>query len=832
VPGAVTAFDEYGKALGYNSDAVTKFLNNNVALSRRLRDAALRENQTLLDQLEAQQKGVIEKLNDTVQIGGISRLQQTKTSVDENIATDYKEAYSTQEESDKESIKLGSENLKLLEKIAAVRAKIQEIATGGKDPNGNGADAAKIKSLGIILDLQKKIADLTEARSKVVDGPVTKENPNGGGAAKIDDYTAQIKKAQKELDDYLGKEGKKVADGRAAALKALLAEELRLRNLHEKAVIDDLKDAGQARAAEQLRQDFNEIAATAKHIIELEKIYATKGGKGADADGKLNKEQQDEVNNYRLLAVKKFNEEIARIDREANQQILDLQAESDEKELAQLRAKFAEQIRVAEASNEALGSRIERAAKAGNQTLVLSLAASKSISDDLLKALKEAAEQQENLLKRQQALNAIDMTQKAQTDSVNVGQIPITQTSDVTADNSAAEQEGAAKRITNARNIYEKLFTLETDLEAQKQKKLLEIQIAGNNARLAQYENDFTKEGIAIKAGLIDANKGLVDELNKVKVPEKRSFNLARLLGVAKEDQDQANEAFANFYNGIVSQANELAQQQLEAANKVVDQRKADVQEKQKDLDQEIDLNKQGFASNVETKRAELAEAKKQRAEAIADQKKAQKQQAAVETATQVSGLITSSVNIFQGFSLIPIIGPLLGAAAIAAMFALFIKTKANAAGLASKFEKGGWIGGKRHSEGGNKFVSLDGEQIEHEKGEFVVEREAAKKHANILEAINADDEKAIASLAVKHLLKGTGVRLALDGPTRLENKKTQLAETTQRLLSGHETTRLERIEAYLRDIKNNTFPRSETRDYGNRTETHEGNRKRVINKG
>ncbi len=49
----------------------------------------------------------------------------------------------------------------------------------------------------------------------------------------------------------------------------------------------------------------------------------------------------------------------------------------------------------------------------------------------------------------------------------------------------------------------------------------------------------------------------------------------------------------------------QLAQMELEARRKEVD-------DKAKELDRELELNKLGFASNVEGKREELEEAKKQ----------------------------------------------------------------------------------------------------------------------------------------------------------------------------------------------------------------------------
>jgi tape measure domain-containing protein len=824
VPGAITAVDQYGKALGINKDAVNAFIIQNSALSKRLRDAAIRDNEKLLSDLEAQQKKIVDKLNNTAVVDGVARLQRPINVVGAGVSNSLIAPYDTQAESDKESLKLNSENEKVLTRIAAIRARINEISTGGKpiDPDPNGGAAQK---LSLLLELRTKLAELDKKREAVTSGPVTAANPNGGGAAQILAYTAEMKRVQAEIDKLLGKEAAKTVDPRIAALKALQAAEKKLREDYNKSVLDELKDAGQARAAEQLRQDFNEYAEAERQIIALEKAYAKAGGRGANADGKLDAEQQQQINNLRLLAVQKYNEEIERIDREANQRILDLQADSDEKELAQLRAKYAEEIRVAEVSNQALGARIERAASVGNEVLVLSLAASKSVSDKLLAALKDAAAEQEKLLVRQQALNAIDTKQQLRTDSIEAGALPLAQVNDATADGTGAEQAGAAKRLSFIRGLYESLTTLEVDLEKKKQKALLQAQIDGNNERLAQYASDFTKEGIVIKAGLTDANAKLYNELNAIKEPEGRKFDLMKLLGVAPEDQDNVRAALQEAGSQIIFQINSFAQAQVDAANATAEATKQQLQDKRSDLDTEIALNKQGFASNVELRRAELEDAKAARDKALEDQKKALKAQQTIETVQQTISLISSASQIIKGFSAIPIIGLPLGIAAVTAMFGFFVAAKAKAAG-ATKLEKGGLHGGKSHREGGNKYLATDGSFLEIEEGEFTIRKSSTKKHRELIEALNVDDERTIQHLSLRYLLKGTGVRLSSEVPKRITHHKEVLFER-----SAAPNQDLREVKDLLSGIKHNTTPKA----YSYETETHrvqvDGNYTRRIRK-
>jgi tape measure domain-containing protein len=823
IPGAITKFDEYGKALGINSDAVDAFMKSNEGLGKRLREAALRENRKLLDDLEKQQQGVIARLNDTKNVGNIARLQETETFAVEGVSVDIKKPLKTQEESDKLTLKIQQQNADLLEKIAATRARIASIE-GKANADGKGGKGGEIAALSIILELQKKIAALTEERSKVTEGPKTKANPFGGGEARIADYTAKIKAAQDQLDKLLGKEEKKVTDGRGAALKRLQAEELKLRKEYNKAVLDGLKDAGQARAAEQLRQDFNEIAAAEAQIKALEKEYAKAGGKGAAADGRLSPEKQAEVDALRILAVEKYNEEIARINREAVAKSLDLRVESDEKELAQLQAKYAEEIRVTQKANDDLGTSIETAMKNGNKVLALSLGASKLISDQLLKDLKAAAAEQERLLLRQQALNAIDDTEQVQKGGIEAGQVPIEQVPDVTADQSGGAQENATKRLGLVRGLYEKLFTLETDLEKQKQKALLQIQIDANNARLKQYENDFSRTGIKIKAGLTDANKALGEQMNALGETKTRKFDLMKLLGVAPEDQEETKRALSLAGSLIVEQIGAYAQAQVDAANKTAEVRKEQLAEARADLDQEIDMNKQGFASNVELRRKEVDDAKAARSQALDDQRKAIRAQQQLETVQQTVGLLTASVDILKGFANIPVVGLPLGIAAVAALFGFFTASKIKAAS-ATKLEKGGLHGGERHANGGNKYVSVDGRSmLEVEEGEYTVNRISTRKHRELIEAINEDNSERVQLLALRGLLKGTGVRLNTDATKRIQrNQGAVLRESANRPLD------LYPIQKSLDKIEKNTAQKVVSYE----TETHKviqtGNHTRKI---
>lgn len=174
----------------------------------------------------------------------------------------------------------------------------------------------------------------------------------------------------------------------------------------------------------------------------------------------------------------------------------------------------------------------------------------------------------------------------------------------------------------------------------------------------------------------------------------------------------------------------------VEQTERVVEARNNAVDEAEQALQTEIALAELGFASNVTLKRKQLEEEKKLRDKALVDARKARQAQAQIDTATQLSSLLTAVANIIKGWSNVPLVGSILGVAAAGAMLASFIafRGKAMAAASTDKFEKGGEITkGRRHSQGGT--------MIEAEQGEYVVNRRSTLKHKKLIEAINNDDK-------------------------------------------------------------------------------------------
>ena len=152
-----------------------------------------------------------------------------------------------------------------------------------------------------------------------------------------------------------------------------------------------------------------------------------------------------------------------------------------------------------------------------------------------------------------------------------------------------------------------------------------------------------------------------------------------------------------------------------------------------------------GYANNLTAERNKLENLKEMRREALEDQKQAQKVQLAMDSAQQVSGLITSAVKVFQAESGKGILGIALAIAGIATMFGMMAKYRALAKQQSiEQFAEGGWIGGKSHRDGGT--------HIEAEKGEYVINKRSAFKHKELIEAINGDNKYELNKIYLNNL--------------------------------------------------------------------------------
>jgi len=215
-------------------------------------------------------------------------------------------------------------------------------------------------------------------------------------------------------------------------------------------------------------------------------------------------------------------------------------------------------------------------------------------------------------------------------------------------------------------------------------------------------------------------------------------------------------DALQVAYQEITSVLNSIFSQQVNhwaRERSLLDTR---ISETQRAIQQEIEINKQGYASNIEAQKEALATLERQREEALRKEEEAIKRQQQLDTLLQTTSLITASANIYKSLSPLGPPGIVAAIATIATMFGAFMRAKQQAQQAVQLSEGGsgeetGMITGRKHSQGGERFL----DHVEVERGEHwgVLSANKAPRYANdfhaMVDAMNRGVYKPGAQIAV-----------------------------------------------------------------------------------
>lgn len=288
----------------------------------------------------------------------------------------------------------------------------------------------------------------------------------------------------------------------------------------------------------------------------------------------------------------------------------------------------------------------------------------------------------------------------------------------------------------------------QAELEADRTIKGLrlraEIEYQQNLLELADITDEVQRDLVKERIKQLETElAGLNIDPPKPKTPFNFTAWLLSSIGTGDPGQQKAIE---EAFKSIIGSLGELAQARINEAQAAVRAADEKVGAAEKALEKEEELAREGLANSSDLLREQYAEAKKQRDAALKEEQKARKAQITLDTITQVSGLVTSSVNIFTSLSKIPFVGIPLAIATIGLMLGAFAKTKADAYKLASapKLRKGIKFDGPTHEQGGED-LAFDGRKVyKVEKGEHLIGTEPSKEHDVFLTRMNRGDYKGV----------------------------------------------------------------------------------------
>jgi hypothetical protein len=303
--------------------------------------------------------------------------------------------------------------------------------------------------------------------------------------------------------------------------------------------------------------------------------------------------------------------------------------------------------------------------------------------------------------------------------------------------------------------------------------KALELLLAQGNAENSTVVLQAKKQVQDLQNSLIDATADLSTKTNK--------FDFFKLLGLDSATGDQ-KEALTAAFKSSLDSIHEITdfivdqfQRQIDKKQEVIDQDNKALDDLEKQLDEEKSLRDRGLANNVANIQAEIDAKKKARDEEIKQQqelqekqKGVQRAQLALDTAVQFSNLATSATNIYKSLSPLGPIGIGIAIGTIALMLGAFAAAKVKAFqsindGNKQTLGKGGRItDGKPHSQGGKKYIAVDGtgDIVEVEQGEHVTRKEQVAKYGELLDAINNDSLKGMTDEALREMLHSMGIHL------------------------------------------------------------------------
>ena len=264
-------------------------------------------------------------------------------------------------------------------------------------------------------------------------------------------------------------------------------------------------------------------------------------------------------------------------------------------------------------------------------------------------------------------------------------------------------------------------------LEEYREREILEIRIRYAKIRLKQLENDTTTEGAALRVSIQTTIDLAENELANFTPKKKDKDNflvrfLKDQLSISSEEAEAIiagiTSSISYIYNSFAQSVADQTQAEIDRNQKLIDSLNERVEKTKAALDEEYANQAKGSTNILQLKQTEYDKLKIQQEQAAAQaeilRKRQLKQQLNAETISQASSLLTSSANIIQSFSALPLgIGVALSAVVIGAMFAAFAANRAKAYELANQSAYTGgpmtqFLNGKSDRDGQRAYVVVD----------------------------------------------------------------------------------------------------------------------------
>ena len=298
-----------------------------------------------------------------------------------------------------------------------------------------------------------------------------------------------------------------------------------------------------------------------------------------------------------------------------------------------------------------------------------------------------------------------------------------------------AKQEGS---------ILNDLLRDKLEKEREYQKALLQM----------RYETgELTQDQYAIELANVDA--AIDKSIAKLKGKQRRKVDILDLLfgskqtdeygNVFKKLDDESKAFIQELISGIqtaMQYMDEFMDKRIEMAEIAVEAAQKESEAAKTNLDYEMEARANGYANNVDLARREYEEKLAIEQKAIEEKKRLEKIQEGIDTATQISSLVTATAQIWAAYTKIPA-GKVLAIATTALMWSSFAAAKIQAAQLANA---------KTYGEGGMEYIDYGGSHASGKDVDFGRTKEGRPRRVERGEVVSVINKKNVEKYGVSNI--------------------------------------------------------------------------------
>lgn len=365
------------------------------------------------------------------------------------------------------------------------------------------------------------------------------------------------------------------------------------------------------------------------------------------------------------------------------------------------------------------------------------------------------------------------------------------------------DREISEERYNNTiQSLKDEKIILDNQTKEKYQNKVLE------KRELIQNEIDYWTEYLKILKAYgkltVEEYDKIMSNINKLtqekedEVPD----TLLGWLGFATDTDftKKQEKNLKKMYSTAIQYMKEWMDARMEMAKVAVEAAEKETEAARKVLEYEMEARANGYASSVDLARKEYEEKMELQRKALAEQQKMQKLQDQINTATQISSLVTATAELWASMASTGPLAVALAVAATAAMWTSFIAAKAQAASLAKKKTYGEGtvelLEGGSHASGHDIDMGTDknGNQRRAEGGEFfaiINKRNSAKYRKVIPDVIRSFNDGSFAEKYQRANAVMASYAVGMMGGTDVSSLERDVAAIrkqgdTTRYLDGH----------------------------------------------